>query len=229
MPTSPRPFFGPTATRSGGPYSPRLRGLMPQLLTQDLRKYRPDGRSGPAIWLRCVIDRVLDSPRLTSFPDGPDFDGNRRNDLHYTNAMKGVAGERERERAWDAVPGAHRVTTPLFTESELRDLVSRDEGQFLEFKSTWDRSDDIPKQVKRRAIRDAIAETVAAFANADGGLLLVGIEDDGSPTGHDYPDEVIDDFVSVPRRRVETVRLVSCRPVEDSRGRSTGVQRSNRS
>ena len=101
------------------------------------------------------------------------------------------------------------MTTPLFTEAELRDLVSRDEGQFLEFKSTWDRSGDIPKQVKRRAVRDAIAETVAAFANADGGLLLVGIEDDGSPTGHDYPDEVIEDFVSVPRRRLRP--SVSCR------------------
>ena len=101
------------------------------------------------------------------------------------------------------------MSTPLFTEAELRDLVSRDEGQFLEFKSTWDRSGDIPKQVKRQAVRDAIAETVAAFANADGGLLLVGIEDDGSPTGHDYPDEVIDDFVSVPRRRLRP--SVSCR------------------
>ena len=84
---------------------PRLGGLMPQLPTHDLRKYSPDDRTGPAIWLRCAIDRVLDSPRLTSFPDGPDFDGNRRNDLHYTNAMKRVAGERERERAWDAVRG----------------------------------------------------------------------------------------------------------------------------
>ena len=84
---------------------PRLRGLMPQLLTHDLRRYSPDDRSGPAIWLRCVIDRVLDSPRLTSFPDGPDFDGNRWNDVHYTNAMKRVAGERERGRAWDAARG----------------------------------------------------------------------------------------------------------------------------
>ena len=121
------------------------------------------------------------------------------------------------------------MTTPLFTASELRDLVSRDEGQFLDFKSTWNRSGDIPKQVKRRAVRDAIAETVAAFASADGGLLLVGIEDDGSPTGHDYPDEVIEDFVSVPRRRLRPVCLVSCRPAEDNRGRSVGVQRSNRS
>ena len=79
------------------------------------------------------------------------------------------------------------MSTPLFTEAELRDLVSRDEGQFLEFKSTWDRSGDIPKQVKRQSVRDAIVETVAAFANADGGLLLVGVEDDGSPTGHRLP------------------------------------------
>ena len=84
---------------------PRLRGLMPQLPTHDLRKYSPDDRTGPAIWPRCVIDRVLDSPGLTSFPGGPDFDGNRRNDLHHTNAMKGVARERERERARDAVRG----------------------------------------------------------------------------------------------------------------------------
>ena len=84
---------------------PGLRGLMPQLPTHDLRKYSPDDRTGPAIWLRCVVDRVLDSPRLTSFPDGPDFDGNRRNDLHYTNAMEGVARERERESAWDAPRG----------------------------------------------------------------------------------------------------------------------------
>ena len=101
------------------------------------------------------------------------------------------------------------MTTPLFTEAELRDLVSRDEGQFLEFKSTWDRSGDIPKQVKRRSVRDAIAETVAAFANADGGLLLVGVEDDGSPTGHSYPENVIEDFVSVPRKRLRP--SVSCR------------------
>ena len=101
------------------------------------------------------------------------------------------------------------MSTPLFTEAELRDLVSRDEGQFLEFKSIWDRSGSIPRQVKRRAVRDTIAEAVAAFANADGGLLLVGIEDDGSPTGHDYPEDVIEGFVSVPRRRLRP--SVSCR------------------
>ena len=35
---------------------------MPQLLA--LGEYMPEDRTGPAIWLRCVIDRALESPRL---------------------------------------------------------------------------------------------------------------------------------------------------------------------
>ena len=87
------------------------------------------------------------------------------------------------------------MRTPILTEEELRDLVSRDEGQFLEFKSVRDRSGPTPKQIRRRAVRDTIAESAAAFANSDGGLLLIGVEDDGTPTGCDYPDDVIDEFV----------------------------------
>ena len=101
------------------------------------------------------------------------------------------------------------MTAPMFTDGELRDLLSREEGQFLEFKSAWDRGGDEPRQVKRRAVRDIIAEHVAAFANADGGLLLIGVEDDGSPTGHGYPDDVIEEFVTVRRRRLKP--SVSCR------------------
>ena len=87
------------------PILARLRALMPQLPTHDFRKYSPNDRTGPAIWLRCVIDRVLDSPGLASFPDDPDFVVNGWSDLLNTNAMEGVARERERERAWDAARG----------------------------------------------------------------------------------------------------------------------------
>ena len=42
----------------------RLRALMPQLLT--LGVYEPEDRTGPSIWLRCVVDRVLELPGLAS-------------------------------------------------------------------------------------------------------------------------------------------------------------------
>ena len=96
-----------------------------------------------------------------------------------------------------------------YTESELVALIERGEGQFLEFKSAWDRSGDRATPLPRRALRDKIAEVVAAFANADGGVLLVGVEDDGAPSGHGYPEKVVEGLLAVPETRLD--RRVSCR------------------
>jgi len=90
----------------------------------------------------------------------------------------------------------------LFTESELRALLTRKEGQFIEFKSLWDRSKDKPHVLKRRQARDTLAEYVAAFANADGGTLILGVEDDGRVTGHAYPEEAVKDLLAVPEKRL---------------------------
>ena len=101
------------------------------------------------------------------------------------------------------------MTPPLLSAAELRTILSRGEGQFFEFKSAWDRGAEPRKPVRRRALRDKIADAVAAFANADGGLLLVGVDDDGTATGHGYPDDVVDDFFAVPDRRLTPA--VDCR------------------
>lgn len=90
----------------------------------------------------------------------------------------------------------------IYSEQEIRALLERDEGQFLERKSLWDRSSDKPRPLDRRAVRDFVAECVAAFANADGGDLLLGAEDDGEPTGHGYPEEAIEEFFRVAERRL---------------------------
>ena len=44
------------------PILARLRALMPQLLV--LGEYEPESRTGPSIWLRCVVDRVMELPGL---------------------------------------------------------------------------------------------------------------------------------------------------------------------
>ena len=94
------------------------------------------------------------------------------------------------------------MTAPFLAESELRTILSRGEGQFVEFKSAWDRGSEPAKRVRRRALRDKIADVVAAFANADGGLLLVGVDDDGSVSGHGYSKKDVAAFFEVPRRRL---------------------------
>ncbi len=88
------------------------------------------------------------------------------------------------------------------SELEVRSLLLREEGQFLEFKSLWDQSGDQRRVLDRRQVRDEIAEQVAAFANADGGILLLGVEDDGSANGHGYPEEAIVEFLAVSERRL---------------------------
>ena len=99
--------------------------------------------------------------------------------------------------------------TPLLTPTELQTILSRGEGQFVEFKSAWNRRATPPKPLRRRALRDRIADAVAAFANADGGLLLIGVDDDGTATGHGYADNDVDALFAVPRRRLTPA--VDCR------------------
>lgn len=52
------------------------------------------------------------------------------------------------------------------TEQALKDLIAKGEGVDLEFKSSFN---------------DGVIETLSAFANAKGGIVLVGIDDHGIP------------------------------------------------
>jgi ATP-dependent DNA helicase RecG len=94
------------------------------------------------------------------------------------------------------------VMRELFSQNEIRGLLQQDEGQFLEFKSLWNLDGDMRRVLDRRAVRNTIAECVAAFANADGGTLLLGVDDDGTPTGHGYPEEAVAEFLAVAQRRL---------------------------
>lgn len=90
----------------------------------------------------------------------------------------------------------------LFSETELRKLLEQEEGQFLEFKSLWHLENNAMKPIDRRTVRDWIAEYTAAFANADGGTIILGVDDDGTPSGHGYPEDVVQEFLLVPERRL---------------------------
>jgi len=95
-------------------------------------------------------------------------------------------------------------------------LLDREEGQFLEFKSLWDQEPSASRPLERRKARDFVAECVAAFANADGGTLLLGVEDDGTLSGHGYPEEAVAGLLAVPERRLRPpVRCRTQRTVLD--------------
>jgi ATP-dependent DNA helicase RecG len=87
-------------------------------------------------------------------------------------------------------------------------VLHQHEGQFFERKGCWDRSGDTPKRRNVREVAKDVAETLTAMANADGGALVLGIEDDGMVTGLDYPGDRLD----VLRRAPQTLVNPPLRP-----------------
>jgi len=68
----------------------------------------------------------------------------------------------------------------------LEEMIQEGESDELEFKSSfrWDyRAGSVNKKLEM-----VIIKTIAAFSNADGGMLLIGVDDDGNILGleHDY-------------------------------------------
>lgn len=68
----------------------------------------------------------------------------------------------------------------------LEDMIAEGESDELEFKSTlrWDTKEG----AINKKLEEAVLKTMAAFANSQGGALLIGVDDDGKILGleHDY-------------------------------------------
>ena len=66
-------------------------------------------------------------------------------------------------------------------QAGISDLVAAGESQTLEFKSSarW----NIRSGSQDKKIEHVIVKTVCAFLNAEGGTLLIGVDDDGNPVG----------------------------------------------
>ena len=64
------------------------------------------------------------------------------------------------------------------------------ESHFREFKSALQGAERSRRRQPSSVAKD-IGETLVAFANADGGTLIVGVEDDGTISGVSYPEDRI--------------------------------------
>ena len=73
------------------------------------------------------------------------------------------------------------VTEESFVPASIEDLIKDGESDELEFKATlrW----DIKEGKVSKKLEQVIVKTVAAFANAQGGSLLIGVDNDGQAVG----------------------------------------------
>lgn len=76
----------------------------------------------------------------------------------------------------------------LLSEGDMiMSLIRKGESKTLEFKQTL--SLDIRKKTKEKYIEKAALKTLVGFLNTDGGMLLIGISDDGEVVG--LEDEIV--------------------------------------
>jgi hypothetical protein len=79
------------------------------------------------------------------------------------------------------IPKPEAKTEKKIEGIPLEELVCRDESDKLEFKSSmvW----DVKQKRANKELKIAIAKEIAAFMNAKGGILLIGVDDDKTVSG----------------------------------------------
>jgi len=81
----------------------------------------------------------------------------------------------------------------------LREMILKGESSRIEFKSSirWDYS----TQSVNRGLQEAIVKTIAGMLNSDGGILIIGVSDNGDILG------VEKDIESLPKRNLDGFEL----------------------
>lgn len=79
----------------------------------------------------------------------------------------------------------------LLLADKVRNTLILGESHFREFKSALEGRPDNKKPRLTKSICSDIGEALVSFANADGGAILIGVEDDGTITGIPHSEEDI--------------------------------------
>ena len=105
----------------------------------------------------------------------------------------------------------------LILQERIKNTILLGESHFREFKSAFEGPSGNKKPGNVKKLARYIGEALAAFANADGGELLIGVEDDGSVTGIPHNVSDIEDMLSAPETHIhsgKTLPLVYALPIQ---------------
>ncbi|RMH20899.1 MAG: hypothetical protein D6696_07190, partial [Acidobacteria bacterium] len=86
-------------------------------------------------------------------------------------------------------------------------IIASGEGYYAEFKTAWSYGPNGKEPRPLKEVARDVGETLVAFANSDGGDLLVGVEDDGAVTGVPYEGDALRYLVNAPKREILDVDL----------------------
>ncbi len=90
----------------------------------------------------------------------------------------------------------------LLLADKVRNTLILGESHFREFKSAMEGRLDNKKPRLVKSICADIAEALVSFANADGGAILIGVEDDGNITGIPHSEEEIEIMLNATKTHI---------------------------
>ncbi|MDM8547993.1 response regulator [Candidatus Venteria ishoeyi] len=106
------------------------------------------------------------------------------NSVIDTDTDEAALRQRIRERKLPLlIPVIHQVQEEALEQLPVDDLIKRGESEHLEFKSTL--QCNVRDNNKNEAVVMSSIKTIAAFLNSNGGILLIGVEDNGNIFGLD--------------------------------------------
>lgn len=90
----------------------------------------------------------------------------------------------------------------LHLPEKVKNIIDLGESHFREFKSGFEGPPSNKQKRNPKDIGVDIGRTLVGFANADGGDLLIGVEDDGKITGIEYDEDTIYKLLNSPKTYV---------------------------
>lgn len=91
------------------------------------------------------------------------------------------------------------MTDILMLQERVKNTIQLGESHFREFKTALEGAPGNKKPRSPKDICKDIGEALVAFANADGGELLIGVEDDGAITGVPHTEAEIQSMLAAPK------------------------------
>lgn len=84
----------------------------------------------------------------------------------------------------------------------VKGILQRGESHYAEFKTAFEGRPDNKEPRLTKKICEDIGEALVAFANADGGDLLIGVENDHTITGVPHDDTEIEKLLAAPKTHI---------------------------
>ena len=146
------------------------------LVGADLNKHKIRAKA-PSIYIQDFLDENAELPKSIKSHLIDDIDSFGIHSDDYS-----VFLEKRASSIFNALKSRIEFTnTEKIVDTELKELILIGENEKLEMKSTL--RYDLRQNIVNKNLEYVIAKTVSAFLNSEGGILLIGVDDNGNALG----------------------------------------------